>query len=88
MAAEVLMSVSKDENEWAILHSRKMAQKDYESYLLTAKRIGRTEGRKEGRKEERFSIAKNLMSMNFPIEQIAVATGLTREEVEQSRVIN
>ena len=84
VAAEVLMSVSKDENEWAILRSRRIAEKDYESNILTAKRVGRT----EGRKEERFAIARNLITMNLPIEQIVNATGLTREEVEQSRVIN
>ena len=49
---------------------------------------GIAKGRTESRREERFSIARNLMSMNLPIEQIVIATGLTREEVEQSRVIN
>ena len=36
-------------------------------------------------KEKSIAIAKNLLSMNMPIEQIIKATGLTREEVEALR---
>ena len=89
VAAEVLMSVSKDEKEWAILRNRRVAQKDYESYLLTAKRIGRTEGRVEGRVEgertKALSIAQNLLFTSLSIEEIARATGLTYKEIEDLR---
>jgi len=77
VAAEVLMSVSKDENEWAILHSRKMAQMDYESYLLTAKRTGRTEGI--------ISVARNALMKGMSIADIADITGLTCTEIENIR---
>jgi predicted transposase/invertase (TIGR01784 family) len=48
VAGEVLMSVSKDERERAILYSRRVAQRDLESNIATAERIGRTEGRAAG----------------------------------------
>jgi predicted transposase/invertase (TIGR01784 family) len=88
VAGEVLMSVSKNERERAILHSRRIAQRDLESNFAAAERIGRAEGRTEGRQEERFAVARSLISMKLPIEQIVLVTGLTREEVEQSRVKN
>jgi predicted transposase/invertase (TIGR01784 family) len=78
VAGEILMSVSKDEHERAILHSRRMAQMDVESNLLTAERIGRT--------EERFKIARNALQMNISIDEISKLTGLTSEEVEQTRI--
>ena len=34
------------------------------------------------KKERSIEIAKNLLGMNLPIDQIVTATGLTREEVE------
>ena len=92
VASEVLQSISKNEREQAIFLSRKKAQMDLVSNFATAEKRGidkgRKEGIKEGKIEERFAIARNLLSMNFPIEQIVIATGLSREEVEQSRVIN
>lgn len=44
---------------------------------------GRTEGRTEGRAEGRTEVARNLKSMNLPIETIMQATGLTKDEIEQ-----
>jgi hypothetical protein len=37
-------------------------------------------------KQSQFEIAKNLMGFNIPTEQIASATGLTREEVRTLQV--
>ena len=55
------------------------------------RRIARTEGLAEGRAEGRaegeivraLTIAKNLLSMNLPLDQIAAATGLTLKELER-----
>ena len=44
---------------------------------------GRKEGREEGQKEEKIEIAKNLKEMNFSIEDIQKATGLSKEEIEK-----
>ena len=57
-----------------LYNMREMAQIDHNSDMLTAKA--------DGEKAKAFAIAKNLMSMNLPIDQIITATGLTRSEVE------
>lgn len=43
----------------------------------------RAEGRAEGRAEEKAAIARNLKALGMTAEQIAQATGLTKEEVEK-----
>ena len=73
MAGSLLMSVSKDERERAIFRSRRMYQSDQESNIATA----------EYRKA--IAIARNLLGINMPIEQIAIVTDLTVKEVENLR---
>jgi predicted transposase/invertase (TIGR01784 family) len=78
MAGSLLMSVSKDERERAVYRSRRMYQTDMQSNIATAEDRGEQRGRREGA----FAIARNLLGMNMPLDQIVTATGLTREEVE------
>jgi predicted transposase/invertase (TIGR01784 family) len=75
MAGSLLMSVSKDERERAVNRSRRMYETDTQSNIATAEDNGRQEGA--------FAIARNLLGMNMPLDQIVTATGLTREEVEK-----
>jgi predicted transposase/invertase (TIGR01784 family) len=94
MVGDLLMSISKDERERAIIRSRRMFQSDLESNIATAEERGKREGKLEGRLEGRlegisegelakaFAIAKNLLSINLPHDQIVAATGLTLEEIE------
>jgi len=86
MASELLMSVSQDERERAVFRSRRMYQTDLQSNLATAEDRGRAEGKIEGRAEGEFvkalAVARNLLGMNMPLDQIVIATGLTREEIE------
>jgi predicted transposase/invertase (TIGR01784 family) len=56
-----------------------MYETDTQSNIATAEDNGRREGRQEGA----FAIARNLLGMNMPLDQIVTATGLTREEVEK-----
>lgn len=44
---------------------------------------GRKEGRKEGQKEEKIEIAKKLIKLKMPTEQIIEITELTNEEIEE-----
>ena len=44
---------------------------------------GKAEGRAEGKAESRLEIAKNLLSIKIPYDQIAAATGLSLAEVAQ-----
>ena len=75
--AKEFMSISINEHALTILRSRKMAQMDYESYLLTAKRTGRTEGI--------ISVARNALMKGMSIADIADITGLTCTEIENIR---
>lgn len=43
------------------------------------------EGMAKGKAEERVSIAKNLLSMNVPLDTIVQATGLTKDEIDELR---
>jgi predicted transposase/invertase (TIGR01784 family) len=98
MAGSLLMSVSKDERERAIYRSRRMYQTDMQSNLATAEdrgeqrglqigeqrglQIGEQRGLQIGEQRKALDIARNLLGMNMPLDQIVTATGLTREEVE------
>ena len=76
MAGQVLMTVSKDENERARLESEYKYQMDMQSKLVTAKR--------EGQEEERQKIlenARNALAKGYPIETIHDITGLDVETI-------
>ena len=77
MAGNLLMSISQNERERAIFRSRRKFQTDLQSDLATAEDRGRV--------ERSFEIARNLLKISLPLEQISIATGLTREEVENLR---
>ena len=77
MAGNLLMSISQDERERAVFRSRRMYQTDLQSNLATAEDRGERKGRIE--------VARNLLKINLPLEQISAATGLTAEEVESLR---
>ena len=44
---------------------------------------GIQEGIQKGISERNIEIAKNLVKLGMPLQQIATATGLTKEEVEK-----
>ena len=74
VAGELLMNISKNERERAIYRSRRKFQTDLQSDLATAE--------DRGRRQSAFTIAKNLLSMDMPREQVAAATGLTLKDLE------
>lgn len=74
MAGNLLMSISQDERERAVFRSRRMYQTDLQSDLATAEDRGRRQGA--------LTIAKNLLAMDIPHDQILAATGLTPEDLE------
>ena len=43
---------------------------------------GKEEGRAEGMSQRSLEIARNLLSLGLPVDQITQATGLTEEEIE------
>ena len=50
-----------------------------------AKEEGREEGREEGHQAEKLAIARNLLKLGLPLDQIAIATGLTLAEIQSLR---
>jgi len=74
MGAQVLLSISKDENERARLTSEYKFAVDLQSKTIDARRAGVLEGVKQ--------VAQNMLKRNRPINDIIEDTGLTREEIE------
>lgn len=70
-ANEKMTFLANDKETLRLYNMREMAQIDYNSGLKKAK--------DEGKRE----IARNLLKMNMPHDQIAKATGLTIEEVDR-----
>ena len=85
MAGELLMSISQDEVERARFRSRRKFQTDYQSDMATARDNGIQIGRAEGLAAGRAEVARNLLKINLPLEQIAAATGLTIHDIEHLR---
>ena len=46
---------------------------------------GMQQGMQKGMQQGKSEIAKNLIEMGMPVNQIAAATGLTHEEIENLR---
>ncbi len=81
VAGHLLMNISQDERERAIFRSRRKFQMDRESDMATAEDRGIRKGKVEGKIE----VARNLLGINLPIDQIMATTGLTRKEIEGLR---
>jgi len=59
------------------------ATRNYNNAVKTAETRGREEGRAEGEKKAKIESAKRFLSMGLSVEQVAVGTGLSLEEVEK-----
>ena len=66
---------------------REQRRKELEEATKEAKekaiKEGIKQGKKEGERKKQVEIAKKMLTMNIPIKQIAEATELTKEEVEE-----
>ena len=56
--------------------------------FLTWEQETKSAGRQEGRQEEKQAIALNMLSHNFPLEQIAQLTGLSIEQLQHLQAEN
>jgi predicted transposase/invertase (TIGR01784 family) len=83
MAGEVLAAISKDEHERAKFMSRRKAETDRVSDLLTAEERGRIEGEERGRTAMRRQIAHDMKSESIATEIIARVTKLPIPEIEK-----
>lgn len=82
MAGNLLMSISQDERERAVFRSRRKFQTDLQSDLATAEDNGRQAGRAEGRAESKILIARNLVKIGIPLDQIAKVVELPLGELK------
>ena len=67
---------------YSVKETRRLAREEGVTEGIT---IGEAKGRSEGETAKAFSIAKNMIRRNRPIEEIIEDTGLTRKEVEGLR---
>ena len=78
MAGNLLISISQNEQERAIFRSRRKFQTDMQSNWATAE--------DNGKAMRSIEIARNLLKIDLPLDQIAFATGLTPEQVDRLRL--
>jgi len=85
-AVAKLVELNAEERERMIADSRMKLRWDIANIKRSAEKEGMErgleKGREEGREEERLMIARNLLNLGLPIEEIAQATGLSHEIIQ------
>ena len=79
------VTIVNDDLEFQKYMSEEDKKKIQNSLLSEARENGINDGISKGVSQEKISIAKNLLSMNKPIEDISKATGLSVEEINKLR---
>ena len=80
------VTIVNDDPEFQKYMSEEKDKKKIQNSLLSeAGENGINDGIFKGVSQEKVSIAKNLLSMNRPIEDISKATGLSVEEINKLR---
>lgn len=77
-AYDRLQVISQDKQKRMEYEARQKALFDHNQFMYEAEQ----RGKKEGRKIEKLEIAKNLITLDFPTDTIAQATGLSVETIE------
>ena len=85
-AFHALIELSWDEETRMLYESREKARRDeyarMEAAMEEGLERGQTEGITEGKMEEKEEIARNLLRINMPAEDIAKVTGLELSEIK------
>ena len=69
--------------EKAIMDEKAIRKAGYVHGMKEGKALGEKSGIEKGEKNEKIKIAKNLKKLGIKIEDIALATNLTKEEIEK-----
>ena len=77
MALKTYMRIAAEERAWAYHLSMDRAEADYWNGIRLAKRAAR----EEGRKDEQKKTARNMLTRNYPMTDIAEITGLPVEDI-------
>lgn len=81
-AADMLADLNSDERARMEAESREKLRRDIAHYKLDAERKGMAKGMAKGLAEGRLSIARNLLKLGRPVDEVAAATLLSKEEVQ------
>ena len=81
-AYEKLRVISQDEKKRMEYEAREKAIRDYNQMMKEAVARGRAEGRAEGAEQKSIDIARRLLALNYPIEDVAKGTGLSVDRVK------
>ena len=82
LAKEELEKLKQDEHARYMAELRMKHIRDSNAIEARGLRLGREQGIEQGKKEKQFEIAKKLLDLKMPIEQIIEVTGLTEEEIK------
>lgn len=82
-AMDIIDEMSRDEKEWELYESRRLAIMDYNTGMIKAREEGEAKGREKGEKKSKSEIAKKLLAKKMPIDEIIEITELTKEEIEK-----
>ena len=63
--------------------AKKAAKKAREEGIAIGEERGISIGITQGAREAKLETAKNALTMNLPVEQVAILTGLSLEEIEK-----
>ena len=80
-ACDILKHLSADERMRLDAENRMKAWRDEMDRLDGAREEGIGIGREQGIDIGKKDVARNLLQMNIPLDQIILATGLTRDEI-------
>lgn len=88
--AESIKNLNNDEEFVLKIDARERAMREYNAQMAGAQEIGMQqgmqkgleEGMQKGERNKAIEVAKNLKAMGLSLEQIAKATGLSKEEIE------
>ncbi|GHV55621.1 hypothetical protein FACS1894216_18430 [Synergistales bacterium] len=81
-AVTIVKRLSADEQFRYECEQAEKRRRDYMVIMNTAIREGEARGRAEGALQEKLLIAKSLLAINLPLDQIAKTTGLTSSQIE------
>jgi predicted transposase/invertase (TIGR01784 family) len=81
MASRILVTITREEKEWARESSEFKYEVDTQSRIINAERRGEQKGMQKGRKAEIVAIARSLKAAEIPVSTITSTTGLSFEEI-------
>jgi predicted transposase/invertase (TIGR01784 family) len=81
-AQKSLSSISADRDLWIAQYRQEIADRDRRSGLNAAINKGLAQGIEQGIKQSKYDTARQMLSDNVPVSQIAKWTGLSVSEIE------